>query len=351
LLRPRRIALLAVLILAAIPPSAYSATYAPRTGKTFHGGVGGYTIANMTEFARLSGRRPAVYGYFFTPEWLSPTGGDLRWQASLIRQSASQGARAMFQLSTSVGGLQDGPGVITPRGIALGGSDPYLIALGDLIAASGQVVYVRPLGEMNNFHNPYCAFNGNGSRRGRAYSTRAFRQAWRRMALLLRGGNVSNINRSLARLRLPPVRTARTDLARARVALLWTPFTVGLPDRRGNRPSAYWPGARYVDWVGTSFFAGSSSFSALERFYRARKWRRKPFAHAEWSLWGREDPRFIRRLFRWIRRHRRVKLEMYNQGALLPPKYALRYYPRSARQLRRQMRSRRFNAYPRLAPP
>jgi hypothetical protein len=313
--------------------------------------VGGYTIANIAEFASLSGRRPAVYGYFFTPEWVSPTGGNVRWQASLIRQAASQGARAMFQLSTSVGGRQDGPGVITPLGIALGASDAYLIALGDLIAASRQVVYVRPLGEMNNFHNPYCAFNGNGSRRGRAYSTRSFRQAWRRMALLLRGGNVAKINGSLARLRLPPVRTTRTSLARAKVALLWTPFTVGLPNRRGNRPRAYWPGARYVDWVGTSFFAGSSSFSALERFYRARPWRRKPFAHAEWSLWGREDPRFIRRLFRWIRRHRRVKLETYNQGALLPPKYALRYYPRSARELRRQMRSRRFNAYPRLAPP
>jgi hypothetical protein len=50
----------------------------------------------------------------------------------------------------------------------------------------------------------------------------------------------------------------------------------------GNGPGAYWPGRRYVDWVGTDFFANSPNFRRLTRFYRDRRWRRKPFAFGEW---------------------------------------------------------------------
>jgi hypothetical protein len=32
-------------------------------------------------------------------------------------------------------------------------------------------------------------------------------------------------------------------------------MTAGSPDIPGNRPSAYWPGASYVDWTGTDFYS------------------------------------------------------------------------------------------------
>jgi len=73
-----------------------------------------------------------------------------------------------------------------------------------------------------------------------------------------------------------------------------------------------------------------------------RRWRSKPFVFGEWALWGREDHRFVRRLYRWVASHRRARMVVYNQGALLKPLLALR--PRSARELRRQLRSRRFSA-------
>jgi hypothetical protein len=203
---------------------------------------------------------------------------------------------------------------------------------------------------MNNFNNPYSAFNGNGSPRGRGHSTRDFRQAWRRAALILRGGDVVALNRRLRGLRLPPLRTARTALARPRLALLWVPFTAGLPHVPGNGPGAYWPGGRYVDWVGTDFFANSPTFHLLGRFYRDRRWRRKPFAFGEWALWGREDPAFVRGLFGWIRSHRRVRMAVYNQGALLKPFLRLRSFPRSSRELRHQLRGPRFAALPPARP-
>lgn len=325
-------------------PTAQARTYAPPSGKVFHGGTGGYTERSIRDFGRRSGRRPAVYQYFFTPNWRRPEGRSLHWQKWLLRKTARQGARAIFHLSTARGG--HGHSVVTPRGIARGHGDAYLLALGKLIARSGTVTYVRVMAEMNNFNNPYCAVGANGRPRGRHHHPRAFRKAWRRIALILRGGRLARINARLRRMGLPRVRTQQLLLPRPRVSLMWNPFTAGLPNVRGNRAGVYWPGARYVDWVGTDLFAVSQNFRGLERFYHDRRWRRKPFMLGEWALWGREDPRFVRRLFGWIRTHRRMKMEVYNQGAHHLRYLALRSFPRSARELRRQMRSRRFAAYP-----
>ncbi len=268
----------------------------------------------------------------------------MHWQKGLLRKTARQGARAIFHLSTARGG--HGRSIVTPRGIARGHGDAYLRALGAMIARSRQVTYVRVMAEMNNFNNPYCAVSASGRPRGRHHHPRAFRKAWRRTALILRGGRVRPINRKLRRMGLPRIRTRLHRLPRPRVSLMWNPFTAGLPHVRGNRPGVYWPGSRYVDWVGTDLFANSPNFRGLERFYRDHRWRRKPFMLGEWALWGREDPQFVRRLFRWIRRHRRVRMEVYNQGAHHPRLLALRWFPRSARELRRHTRSRRFAAYP-----
>jgi hypothetical protein len=292
----------------------------------------------------LSGRRPAVYQYFFTPNWKRPSPRSIYWQAWLLRKTARQGARPILHLSTARGG--HGASVITPRQIARGAGDPYLVRLGGLIAAGGQVVYVRLMAEMNNFNNPYCAVGPGGTSRGAARSAPAYRQAWRRATLILRGGSVARIDARLGRLGLPPVRAAGGWLPSGRVATMWNPFTAGLPDVAGNGPGAYWPGSSYVDWVGTDLFANSPNFRGLERFYRDARWRDKPFMLGEWALWGREDPGFVRRLVSWLRSHRRARMEVYNQGGRLLWYLRLRSFPASAGELRRQVRRARFNAYP-----
>jgi hypothetical protein len=324
---------------------APGAVYGPPRGKVFHGGTGGYKERHIRKFGRRSGRRPAVYQYFFTPNWKRPSRRSTHWQKWLIRKTNWQRARPIFHLSTARGG--HGRSVITPRGIARGMGDPYLLTLGRIIARSQAVVYVRVMAEMNNFNNPYCAVSASGAPRGPNHTPAAYRQAFRRTALILRGGRRARINRRLRRLNMPGVRTSERRLPRGKVSLMWNPFTAGLPTVPGNGPGAYWPGSRYVDWVGTDLFANSPNFRGLNRFYHDRRWNNKPFMLGEWALWGREDPRFVRRLFGWIRSHRRLRMEVYNQGAHHYRYLSLGSFPRSARALRRQVRSRRFAAYPR----
>ena len=330
--------ILAAALALTLAAPASAETLLPPRGKVFHGGTGGYTGGHIDSFARTSGRAPAVYQFFFTPPWRSAAERDLNWEEGLLEVAASRGARPMFHLSTARGG--NGGSVVTPGEIARGAGDPYLLALNAMLARFGRPAYLRVMAEMNNWNNPYSAFGRSGRSRSRAHSTRSFRAAWRRIALIVRGGEVAEIDSRLRRLRLPAVRTGATELPQPRVALLWVPFCAGLPHRRGNGPGSYWPGGRYVDWVGTDFFANSPNFPCLTRFYRDRRWRSKPFAFGEWALWGRDDPRFVRRLYRWVASHRRVRMVVYNQGALLKP--LLRLRPDSARELRRHTRSRRY---------
>jgi hypothetical protein len=334
-------ALIAALALA-VPAQAAAETLLPPPGKVFHGGTGGYTAGHIDSFGQRSGRSPAVYQYFFVPPWRTVAQRDLNFTENLLHVAASRGARPMLHLSTARGG--HGGSIVTPGQIARGEGDRYLIALNATLARFGRPVYLRVMAEMNNFGNPYSAFGASGRPRTPDHSTRAFRAAWRRIALLVRGGRVADIDARLRAMGLPALDTAVSELPRPRVALMWVPFCAGFPHRPGNGPGAYWPGSSYVDWVGTDFFAVSPNFRCLERFYGDRRWRRKPFVFGEWALWGREDPVFVRRLYRWVAAHRRVRMVVYNQGALLEP--LLRLRPRSARELRRHLRSRRYSVPP-----
>jgi hypothetical protein len=188
---------------------------------------------------------------------------------------------------------------------------------------------------MNQANNDYRALDHDGRSRGPAHSTRAFRAAWRRSALILRGGPLATIDAKLRALHLPPVRGDGEDLPRPQVALLWVPQTEGSPAIAANAARAYWPGGRYVDWVGTDFYSRFPNFDKLERFYD--EFRGKPFVFGEWALWGRDDPAFVRRLFRWITTHPRVRMQLYNQGKLTDGPFRLDRYPRSRAALRRAL--------------
>ena len=62
----------------------------------------------------------------------------------------------------------------------------------------------------------------------------------------------------------------------------------------------------------------------------------------EWALWGGDDPAFVTRLFAWIQSRPRVRMAVYNQGAVTDGPFRLNRYPRSKAALRRALAHRRF---------
>jgi hypothetical protein len=324
----RLIPLAAALALAGAAPAAAN-VFGPPSGKVFTG-VSGSQSTSL--FSSQVGKHPAVFGFF--TYWYS--GNDYAFAAARAAHS-----RLMLHISTNHGYGE--PERITPRGIAQGVGDGYLLSLNRKIAAFGEPVYIRLMAEMNQTNNAYCAFNRDGSPRNAAHSTKAFRAAWRRAALILRGGPVSAIDQRLTALHLPPVRgrDAGDLLPEPLVSMLWVPQTEGSPPIARNSAAAYWPGAQYVDWVGTDFYSRFPNFGKLETFYRHFK---KPFVFGEWALWGADDPGFVQRLFRFVNSHRRVRMMLYNQGNDPNGPFRLKRYPRGRAAIRHALHSSRYLA-------
>lgn len=315
------------MLLLALPARAAASPFLPDAGKTFAGFAGGYDSAS---FERDSASHPAVFQFF---------GGWNQTLDYMFTGADRAQSRLMIHLSTMRGTTEQ----ITPRGIALGRGDDYLLRLGRRMEQNGGVTYIRLMAEMNGNWNAYCAYTASGRPKGRSYTTAMFRQAWRRTVLILRGGSTATVDARLHALGLPKVGTGEEQLPAPRVSFLWVPQVAGAPDTRANSPRAYWPGSRYVDWIGTDFYSKFPNWGGLERFYRG--FGRKPFAFGEWALWGSDNPSFVHRLFAWSRSHRRVRMMIYNQGKLTNGPFRLRHYPRSRGALRAELRAPRFQQF------
>jgi hypothetical protein len=202
-------------------------------------------------------------------------------------------------------------GTITPLQIANGQGDGFLAQLNAALAAYGELVYVRPMGEMNGHWNEYSAFNRDGSSRGPQHSTAAFRKAFARIALLARGGVLANINAKLRALGLPP---ARGEFPPSKARIVWNPQGYGSPDIPANAAQAYYPGDPYVDVVANDLYdqGFNAAWDANERLYDAHP--TKPYAIAEWGLWGIDDPAFVERMATFARTHPRLELLAYYSG-------------------------------------
>jgi hypothetical protein len=310
-------------------------------GKVFWGGQGGYTAALIDDFWSQSGKHPAVFNYFIS--WRA-TYSDMHWLGFRLRDATHEHARPLLSVSS------DGTG-LTPQSIADGAGDGFLLALGRLLAEHGQITYLRPLSEMNNGDNSYSAYDLSGASRGPAFTPAQFKRAWRRLALMVRGGRVAAIDRRLRRLGLPPVRTRARVLPRPRVALMWVPLSLGNPEIERNHPRHFWPGSAYVDWVGTTWYSPYKRSAVMDALYRNRLWRSEPFAFAEWGVWGADDPAFVHQFFAFLRSHPRVRMAVYYQSAALTPAFALSAHPASRAALRRAVRWPRLSGYaPELEP-
>jgi hypothetical protein len=314
------------------PMPAAGAPYTAPGNKILWGGQGGYSATHIRDFARLAGKHPAIYNYFFEWKWNDPT---FHWLGFRLKDALDEGSRAMLSVGTSGSGISNAE-------LANGVGDTFLVRLNGLIAEHGHVVYLRPLSEMNNGNNPYSAYDLSGRSRGPAWSTRQFKRAWRRLALIVRGGEVATINAKLRRLGMPPVRTGAQLLPAAKVALMWVPLSFGNPEIPKNHPKHWWPGRAYVDWVGTTWYSPYRASSAMHRMYDFPLWRRKPFAFAEWGVWGADVPGFVGQFFRFLKSHPRVRMAVYYQSAFLKPEFRLSTHPGSRAALRRAVRWRRL---------
>jgi hypothetical protein len=316
------------LALLVAPGAADGASFVPPAGKVYWGGQGGYSAAHIRDFERQSGKHPAVFNYFIG--WRASE-ASFHWLSFRLADARAENTAAMLSIAPEDTGL-------SPRDIARGKGDAFLVGLNRLLAEHGEVTFLRPLSEMNNGANPYAPYDLSGRSRGPANSVAALKSAWRRVALIVRGGEVAAIDARLRRLHMPPVRTGVAELRHSPVALMWVPLSFGNPEIAKNHPSRFWPGAQYVDWVGTTWYSPYKASSAMDRFYRHPLWRGKPFAFAEWGVWGRDDPGFVRQFFGFLKSHPRVRMAVYYQSALLKREFRLSAHPSSRAVLRQATR-------------
>ena len=322
----RLIALLSLCLLAGLAAAgaASAARYLPPPGHLY----AGITGSNPAPYERQTGQHAAIYQEFVT--W----GGSFDWA---LAAAAANRSRAMLAIQTIT---PSGGEVISPGAIARGRGDSWLLTLGAALAQRGQPTYLRPMAEMNAYWNPYSAYNADGSSRGADHSTRAFRKAWRRIALILRGGATRRIDARLRRLRMPPIRTQQGAIARAPVALMWVPQVAGAPDTPQNAPRAYYPGAAYVDYVGTDFYSKFPNWAGLDSFYS--QFTARPFVFGEWAVQGADNPRFVDAFFGWIHAHRRTRIVVYNQGYRPQAHLTLGTHPSAGHALAQQLANRLF---------
>jgi len=314
----------------AIQATAPASALVPPPGEVFTGVSSG----SASDFAGEVGKHPAIYGEF------------VNWGQSIhFAFNDAAAAHAVLMLHISTGQSSPGHPVITPQAISQGAGDAYLLSLAGLIASHGKPVYIRLFPEMNNAANEASAYNADGSSRGPAYSQTVFIAAWRRVVTVLRGGPVATIDAQLAALGQPPLHgiSAGGSVAISPISFVWTPETAGSPPIAGNDPANYYPGDRYVDWVGTDFYSKFPNFTGLDTFYK--QFPNKPFAFGEWAIWGGDNPAFVNQLFAWVNTHKRVKIMVYNQGYITNGPFRLNEDPASTHAIRAALILPRFLAY------
>lgn len=203
----------------------------------------------------------------------------------------------------------------TPRGIALGQNDAFLIRLNSVVASwPGDRFYVRPFPEMNAYWEANCAYNADGTPRGGAHTTAWNRKALARISIVLRGGTQAALDAKLARLGLPGV-SQDLPVTTPKLRIVWNPQGFGAPDLPENSAQAYYPGDAYVDVVGDDLYdmpGHGATWAAAQKLYAAHP--SKPFAFPEWGLWGVDDPQFVRDMAQFVRGHRRTEFISYFEG-------------------------------------
>jgi hypothetical protein len=315
----------------------------PRGKKVWFGISDTGDMADFGQFADDVDKHPALIQSF--RNWGSDFPDSIqRWQTA--------NARPIVHITTADN--NDGQELISPRAIAQGQGDGYLIRLNRLFHEKEMRAYIRPLGEPNRCLNVYAAYDCAGNLKDAAHRPRWYKLAFRRIYVIVHGGGKAKaINRRLAEAGLPPLNATLGGLPQAPVAVIWSPLPSGSPTVPHNRPRHFWPGARWVDWSGTDFYASYPEWKSLTGLYN--RYPNKPFAITEWGVEAGDDPGFVSKLFAWVDKHPRTKMLVYYQDFGDTSNYRIQNYPTSLSVLRDRLHSGLFPAYapepPTLPPP
>jgi hypothetical protein len=330
-----------VLILALGVGEAVAKPWLPERHKRYHGVSSTGDDGGFKDFRRQVDAHPPVLQEFF--HWdvsLTASGAIRRWNRT--------DTLGMVSLSTKL--PASGNPQISTKSIARGNGDRYILRYNEVLGQLRQPTYIRLFPEMNGHWNPYCAYNANGTSRGPYHSTRAFRRAWKRFVIIARGGKRLEINKRLRRNNMARIYRAKSNrdnvydrkdvpkrLPKPKVAFLWVPQTIASPNVAGNQPGRYWPGKRFVDWVGVDIFSKyQSAFDNMQAFYN--RYDDFPFMIGEWSPWdGDPGGQFTDRLLDWAESHRRVRMLMYYRSVSINTIYDIDHYPSARRVLRRHL--------------
>src|SRR5918995_2667297 len=209
------------------PAQAPALSLVPPKPNVFLGVSDRGTVAEFNEFAAFTGKHPALLQTFH------PWGNSLNEAYERWRET---GTRPILHISTADD--QTLAELITPQQIALGGGDDYLLQLNDFFARTGLPAYIRPLGEPNRCLNAWSAVYCDGSQKGGEHTTGWYKQAFRRISAIVRGGqSLEGVNATLAEIGLPPVTRTKgpppTALPAAPVSIVWSPLPGGSPRVKG----------------------------------------------------------------------------------------------------------------------
>jgi hypothetical protein len=305
----------------------------PQGRKIFFGISDTGDPADFGHFSTALHKHPALIESFRT--WGSDFPDSIeRWQD----------ARARPVLHITTADNHDGHELITPRAIAQGYGDEYLIRLNKLFWAKKMRAYVRPLGEPNRCLNVYAAYDCEGRLRDSAHTPSWYRRALQRIYIVLHGGGKRRkIDGKLAGAGLRPLDSDVVGLPRAPVAVLWSTLPAGSPTVPQNRPRNFYPGDAYVDWVGTDFYSDNQDWNALTGLYN--RFSSKPFAIPEWGVSNGDDPGYVQHLITWVKRHERCKMLIYYQDFGSSSPYRIQNYPSSLAVLDERIHTHRFPAF------
>ncbi|HET7590927.1 MAG TPA: glycosyl hydrolase [Solirubrobacterales bacterium] len=328
-------ALAAIAFCLAATASADAGALLPRGKKIFFGVSDTGDPADFGQFSRDLNKHPALIETFRT--WGSDFPESIeRWQEAR--------ARPVLHFTTADSG--DGHELISPRAIAQGYGDDYLIRLNRLFWEKKMAAYLRPLGEPNRCLNVYASYDCAGKPRNTAHKPRWYKLAFRRMFVILRGGGKRGaIDRRLREAGVPPLKSDVRGLPRAPIAVIWSTLPAGSPTVPHNRPRHFYPGDDYVDWVGTDFYSDNQDWKSLNGLYK--RYSEKPFALPEWGVSSGDDPAFVRKLMIWVRRHPRCKMLVYYQDFGSTSAYRIQNYPASLAALSDELH---HPIYPPFAP-
>ena len=293
----------------------------PAPGRVLLGVVG----PDPAGFDRLTGKHHTLHVMF--ANWA----GDV---AKLVENEHAEGRLPVLSLPSSV----------APADIARGAEDARYVTLARALNAAGEDAWVRILPEMNGYWTPWCAFDQSGRSRGPRYAPSEFVRAFRRIALILRGGPIREINGKLRAAGLPPLRVGDDIERSGRVGIVWNPQGHGTPYIDANGPAPYWPGPGYVDIVANDLYSDSDepSWRGMETLYAYGK----PYLVAEWGLKAEDDATFASRMFEWISNHpRTIGLVYFDKGwSGGSGIFELRTKPSSLAVYRREVRNAHFLA-------